>query len=73
MINYNEESIFFAAANNSCTALIEYLKFSFSSSLSSISITFSTPFFPIMTGTPAYKSLKPYSPFKYAAQGNFIF
>ena len=37
------------------------------------SITFSIPFFPTITGTPAYNPLAPYSPERYAAQGSCFF
>ena len=50
-------SIFAAALHNSFTAFIETSKFDFSLFSSSISKIFSTPFFPIITGTPAYISL----------------
>ena len=52
---------------------IEFSKLLFSSSPRSISITFSTPLLPIITGTPAYKFFTPYSPFKKAAQGKVFF
>ena len=36
-------------------------------------VIFSTPSFPMTTGTPAYKSLTPYSPLRKAAHGNCFF
>ena len=50
---YNELSIFLAALNKSSTALIDLSKLFFSSLFKLSSITFSTPPFPIITGTPA--------------------
>ena len=59
LLNYFPKtgSIFAAALHNSFTAFIETSKFDFSLFSSSISKIFSTPFFPIITGTPAYISL----------------
>ena len=60
-------SILIAAAKRSLTAFIDKLNCSFSLIDKLISTTFSTPFFPIITGTPAYKSFVPYSPLRCAA------
>ena len=45
----------------------------FSFSYKSISSIFSTPSFPMITGTPTYIPFKPYSPSTKAAQGKSFF
>ena len=50
--------------NKDILDILELSKSFFSSSLKSISTIFSIPFLPIITGTPAYKSLTPYSPLR---------
>ena len=44
----------------------------FSSGVSAISKTFSTPPAPSCTGTPTYRPLSPYSPSRYAAAGSTV-
>ena len=58
-----ELSILDAKIKRSLTDFTDFSKLFFSSSDSLSSITFSTPFFPNITGTPAYIILAPYFPF----------